>query len=77
MNRRTFSLMGLGTAAAALPGSSSAQTGEVASPSNLEQALPSSVPGPAPSTELPRLPVPPSALSWVKTKNTAIETANR
>jgi hypothetical protein len=45
MNRRTFSLMGLGAAAAALLGSSSGQTGEIASPSNLAQALPSSVPG--------------------------------
>ena len=62
MNRRTFSLMGLGTAAAALVSSSSAQTGRVPSPSNLEQALPSSVPGPAPCTELPRLSVPPSDL---------------
>ena len=54
--------MGLGAAAAALLGSSSGQTGEIASPSNLEQALPSSVPGPAPCTELPRLSVPPSDL---------------
>jgi hypothetical protein len=38
MNRRPFSLMGLGAAAAALLGSSSGQTGEIASPSNLEQA---------------------------------------
>jgi hypothetical protein len=37
--------MGLGTAAAALVSSSSAQTGRVPSPSNLEQALPSSLPG--------------------------------
>ena len=60
MNRRTFSLVGLGTAAAALLGSSSAQTGLVPSPSNLEQDLPSSLPGPAPGTDLPRLPAPPS-----------------
>jgi haloacetate dehalogenase len=60
MDRRTFSLMGLGTAAAALLGSSSAQTGLVPSPSNLEQDLRSPLPGPAPGTDLPRLPAPPS-----------------
>ena len=62
MNRRTFSLMGLGTAAAALVSSSSAQTGRVPSPSNLEQGLPSSLPGPAPCTKLPQVSVPPSDL---------------
>src|SRR5580704_8620770 len=39
MNRRTFSLMGLGTAAAALQSSSSAQTRRVPSPSNLEEGV--------------------------------------
>jgi hypothetical protein len=62
MNRGTFSLMGLGTAAAPLLGSRSGQAGGIAIPSNLEQALPSSLPGPAPCTELPQLPVPASDL---------------
>jgi haloacetate dehalogenase len=62
MNRRTFSLMGLGTAAAALVSSSSAQTGRVPSPGNLEQALPSSLPGPAPCAKLLQVPAPPSDL---------------
>jgi haloacetate dehalogenase len=60
MNRRTFSLMGLGTAVADLVSSSSAQTGRVPSFSNLEQALPSSLPGPAPCAKLPQVPLPPS-----------------
>ena len=68
MNRRAFSLTGLGATLATLVGPTPAQTSTtpahtsttLATPANLEQMFPSSTPVPAPCSNLPELPAPPS-----------------
>lgn len=61
MNRRIFSFAGLSTVFATLVDRSPAQINPPpATPSNLEQILPSMRPGPGPCSELPELPSPPS-----------------
>lgn len=66
MNRRNFSAMGIGAAAAALIRSASGQTVRAPSPENLQTALPSPNPGPSKCAELPELPPPPSDLATRK-----------
>ena len=59
MNRRTFSLTSLGAALAILADPASAQIKpSPATPANLEQMFPSTVPAPAPCSNLPELPAP-------------------
>lgn len=61
MNRRAFSLAGLSATLAAVADPIRAQINpSPATPSNLEQMFPSTVPAPAPCSNLPELPPPPS-----------------
>ena len=61
MDRRTFSLTGLGATFATLVGSTHGQTSPTpATPTNLEEMFPSSTPAPAPCFDLPEFPAPPS-----------------